>query len=481
VLVAGLGYFVDLFDITLYGVVRVSSLKDLGLTEKEIFDQGANIYTYQMVGMMIGGLIWGVLADKRGRLSVMFGSILLYSFANIANYFVWDVTSYAICRFLGGVGLAGELGAAITLVAESLPKEKRGLGTTIVATLGMLGILAASFVSEYVPWRTAYLVGGVMGLLLLVARFKVSESELFAKKTHPSSANPLLLLQGGRFPKYLFCILLGVPIYFTTGALFSFAPELAKGLNIQGEVTVSKAIAYGAIGLTMGDLLAGVLSQWFKSRKRAVGVHLSVGFGLMLVYILAPGLTSTAIYALCLLLGVSVGYWAVLVTMAAEQFGTNIRGTVATTVPNFVRGSAGLIVIGYKELASHIPVSTAALAVGVACFGLAFVALTRMEETFHRDLDYEEALAGANPAKERRYSNDLRRLRGRASSCLGTASAASTGVSAVAMRTEPGKNCWARWPSLAASSSRPWAYMTSMSPLHPSSSTFRAFSTPASR
>jgi len=399
VVVAGLGYFVDLFDITLYGVVRVSSLKDLGLNEQQIFDQGANIYTYQMVGMMIGGLIWGVLADKRGRLSVMFGSILLYSFANIANFFVWDVTSYAICRFLGGIGLAGELGAAITLVAESLPKEKRGLGTTIVATLGMLGILAAALVAEYIPWRWAYLAGGVMGLLLLVARFKVSESELFAKKTHPSRADPLLLLQGGRFPKYLYCILVGVPVYFTTGALFSFSVELAKGLNIQGAVTASKAILFGSIGLTAGDLLAGVLSQWFKSRKRAVGVHLGVGFVLVLVYILAPGLTSTGIYVLCLLLGVSVGYWAVFVTMSAEQFGTNIRGTVATTVPNFVRGSAALIVFGYKELAQHISVSSAALAVGVICFALALFALSRMEETFSRDLDYEETLVGVKDAK----------------------------------------------------------------------------------
>lgn len=399
VVVAGLGYFVDLFDITLYGVVRVSSLKDLGLNDQQIFDQGANIYTYQMVGMMIGGLIWGVLADKRGRLSVMFGSILLYSFANIANFFVWDVTSYSICRFLGGIGLAGELGAAITLVAESLPKEKRGLGTTIVATLGMLGILAAALVAEYIPWRWAYLAGGVMGLLLLVARFKVSESELFTKKNHPSRADPMLLLQGGRFPKYLFCILVGMPVYFTTGALFSFSVELAKGLNIQGAVTASKAILFGSIGLTAGDLLAGVLSQWFKSRKRAVGVHLGVGFALVLVYILAPGLTSTGIYVLCLLLGVSVGYWAVFVTMSAEQFGTNIRGTVATTVPNFVRGSAALIVFGYKELANHISVSSAALAVGVICFALALVSLSRMEETFSRDLDYEETSAGAKEAK----------------------------------------------------------------------------------
>jgi putative MFS transporter len=399
VLVAGLGYFVDLFDITLFGVVRFASLRDLGLSDAEITNQGAFIYNCQMVGMMVGGLIWGVLADKRGRLSVMFGSILLYSLSNIANAYAWDVTSYAICRFLGGVGLAGELGAAITLVAESLPKEKRGLGTTVVATLGMLGIVAASFVGQRLPWKTAYLTGGAMGLALLFARFKVSESELFAKKSHPSSANPLLLLQGGRLPKYIKCILIGVPIYFTTGVLFTFAPELTKGLNVQGTVTAGNAILYGSIGLTIGDLLAGVVSQWLKSRKRAVALNLIVGFSLVLVYGLVPGLTSTAVYVLSFLIGITVGYWAVLVTMAAEQFGTNIRGTVATTVPNFVRGSAALVVFGFTKLKDHTSVANAALTFGVICFGLALLALSRMEETFHRDLDYEETPDGVKLAK----------------------------------------------------------------------------------
>ncbi|MBN1207788.1 MAG: MFS transporter [Myxococcaceae bacterium] len=391
VLVAGLGYFVDLFDITLFGVVRVASLKDIGLTDpSEILGKGILIYNAQMVGMMIGGLFWGTLADKRGRLSVMFGSILLYSFANIANAFAWDVTSYAVCRFLGGVGLAGELGAAITLVAESLPKEKRGLGTTIVATLGMLGIVAAAFIGQQMTWKVAYLTGGVMGLALLFARFKVSESELFSKKTDPSRANPLLLLQGGRFLKYISCILIGVPIYFTTGILFTFAPELTAGLNVQGTVTAGNAILYGSIGLTLGDLLAGLFSQLLKSRKRAVMVNLLAGFGLMLVYGLVPGLTSTAVYVLSFLIGITVGYWAVLVTMAAEQFGTNIRATVATTVPNFVRGSAAMAASGFAFLKGHMSVAHAALAVGSICFGLALVALLRIEETFHRDLDYEE-------------------------------------------------------------------------------------------
>ena len=390
VLVAGLGYFVDLFDITLFGVVRQTSLRELGLNDAEILDKGAFIYSCQMGGMMVGGVIWGVLGDKRGRLSVMFGSILLYSLANISNAFVWDVTSYAVCRFLGGVGLAGELGAAITLVAESLPKEKRGLGTTVVATLGMLGIIAAALVGQKLHWKTAYLTGGVMGLALLFARFKVSESELFTKKSDSSRANPLLLLREGRFFKYLCCILLGVPVYFTTGVLFTFAPELAVGLKVQGAVTAGNAILYGSIGLAIGDLLAGLLSQFFKSRRRAVGLHLVLGFGLLLAYGLVPGLTSTMIYVLSFFIGITVGYWAVLVTMSAEQFGTNIRATVATTVPNFVRGSAIFAVNGFVYLKQQIPVGNAALIVGGICFTVALLALLAMDETFHRDLDYVE-------------------------------------------------------------------------------------------
>jgi putative MFS transporter len=395
VLVAGLGYFVDLFDITLFGVVRSTSLRELGLDDAAVLDRGVFIYNCQMAGMMVGGVIWGVLGDKRGRLSVMFGSILLYSFANIGNAFAWDVASYAAFRFLGGVGLAGELGAAITLVAESLPKEKRGLGTTVVATLGMLGIVAAALIGQRLHWKTAYLTGGAMGLALLFARFKVSESELFSKKTDPARANPWLLLKEGRFIKYIRCILIGVPVYFTTGVLFTFAPELTLGLKVQGPVTGANAILYGSIGLTIGDLLAGVLSQFFKSRRRAVGLHVTAGFALLLIYVLVPGHTNTVIYVLSFFIGITVGYWAVLVTMSAEQFGTNIRATVATTVPNFVRGSAMVAISGFNYLKGHVPVGNAALIVGGTCFTLALLALLSMEETFHRDLNYEEGSKGA--------------------------------------------------------------------------------------
>lgn len=392
VLVAGLGYFVDLFDITLFGVVRVASLNDLGITDPaEVLSSGVFIYNSMMVGMMVGGVLWGTLADKRGRLSVMMFSILLYSLANIANAFAWNVPSYAFMRFLGGVGLAGELGAAITLVAESLPKEKRGLGTTIVAMLGMLGIVAAAKFGQLLYWKTAYFTGGVMGLLLLVMRFNLRESTLFHKPEHADNrGNIFLLLKGGRLKKYLSCIMIGVPVYFTTGVLFTFAPELTSGLGVVGKVTAGDAILYGSIGLALGDLFSGLFSQALKSRRKAVGAMLITGLALMWIYGNTTGLTSSTVYMFCFAIGLSVGYWAVLITMAAEQFGTNIRATVATTVPNFVRGSAIFAVSGFAYLKGSMGVLNAAMLVGSICFGGALIALLGMDETFSRDLDYSE-------------------------------------------------------------------------------------------
>jgi MFS family permease len=393
VLVAALGYFIDMFDITLYGVVRVASLKDLGLSDpREILEAGIYIYNMQAIGMMVGGIAWGVLADKKGRLSVMFGSILLYSLGNIANAFVWDVNSYALCKLITGLGLAGELGAAITLVAESLPRETRGLGTTVVATLGLLGASAAAVFGQMLPWKTAYVVGGVMGLLLLVTRFQMKESGLFAKPAESdiSKGNLLLLFTSKRFGRYLLCILLGVPIYFITGILFTFSPELTSGLQLTEPITAGNAILCGTLGLALGDLGSGLLSQSLRSRKKAVAVNLLIALGGMFVYLFSYGASAFFIYFLCFVIGTAAGYWAVLVTMAAEQFGTNIRGTVASSVPNFVRGSAALVAGSFGLLKNSMSSVHAALILGGLCFLLAFLALWRLDETFGKDLDFNE-------------------------------------------------------------------------------------------
>ncbi len=391
ILIAGLGYFVDLFDIALYGVVRLTSLNAMGITDPAaVLDAGITIYNAQMAGMMVGGVVWGLLADKKGRLSVLFGSILMYSLASVANAFVTNVPVYALCRFVAGVGLAGELGAAITLVAESLPREQRGIGTTIVATMGLLGVTTAALVGPLLHWKTAYVLGGVLGLVLLVARVRLAESALFTRTAVTTPMRPLLLLRGGRLRKYVACVLVGVPIYFANGVLLTFAPEIASGLGVAG-VSAAKAILFGSMGLAIGDLASGLLSQRLKSRKTVLAMCIGAGFVLIVTYTQVSALTANLLYALNFLISATVGYWAVLMTTSAEQFGTNVRGTVTTTVPNFIRGSALFAASSFGALRTHMPVSSAALIVGAVCFAVAAIALTQLDETFGVDLDYVES------------------------------------------------------------------------------------------
>jgi putative MFS transporter len=393
VIVAGLGYFVDMFDLTLFAVVRQPSVEALGVANP--LATGLRLYQTQMLGMMLGGLLWGVMGDRRGRLSVLFGSILLYSLGNIANAFVTTETQYIVCRFITGVGLAGELGAAITLVAEQLPKEVRGLGTTVVATMGISGAIAAALVGQQLSWKAAYLLGGAMGLLLLLTRFHMRESTMFQEvKDEKAGAlargNVLMLLRPARLIKYLSCIFIGMPIYFSTGLLMSFAPEMAKGLGVTEPVTVPAALIYGTIGLTAGDLFAGVLSQVLHSRRAAVGASLAGAVAGMLAYLYGGATSALHVYLLCGAIGIFAGYWAVLVTMAAEQFGTNIRATVATTVPNFVRGSGALITLLFSLIAPAFSTRTALLVVGLGCYVLAFAGLAILRETFGKPLDFVE-------------------------------------------------------------------------------------------
>lgn len=393
VLVAALGYFVDMFDITLFGVVRTASLHGIGITDPElVLTWGVRLYNLQMIGMMIGGLLWGYLADRYGRLQVMFGSILLYSLGNIANAFVGDVETYAVCRFITGIGLAGELGAAITIVAESLPKETRGLGTTIVATLGLCGSVAAALIGQHLHWQSAYLLGGSMGLLLLLGRWRLAESGMFEKLRAQNPDNLArwdLLLKPRRLGRYFACVLVGVPVYFITGILFTFSPEITKALGTEG-VVAGQALLFGSIGLAIGDMLSGLLSQFLRSRRKAITICLLSGFALASVLVLATPATPDGIYVLCFFAGLCAGYWAVLVTMAAEQFGTDVRGGVATTVPNFVRGSAVFVTLGFSMLKGPMGLGPAVLTLAVAWFGAALLGLWFLRETFGVDLDYLE-------------------------------------------------------------------------------------------
>lgn len=393
VLVGALGYFVDIYDLVLFSILRTASLKGLGVPEAELLDTGVRLLNWQMSGLLIGGILWGILGDKRGRLSVLFGSILLYSVANIANAFVTTVDQYAILRFIAGVGLAGELGAAITLVSEVLPKEIRGYGTAIVAGVGLSGAVFAGVVADFLDWKAAYFTGGVLGLLLLFARVRLAESGMFAQvKASTARRGDVLLLFANlsRTWKYLSCILIGVPIWYVVGILVTFSPEIAKSLGAVEPISAGKGILFCYAGVAIGDVASGMISQWIGSRKKVVAVALAIEAILVVSILFSHGFTAAYFYTFCFLMGLATGYWAVFITMASEQFGTNLRATVTTTVPNFVRGSVVLLSLSFKYFQTSFGLAGSALAVFAGTLILALVALASLEETHSRDLNYLE-------------------------------------------------------------------------------------------
>jgi putative MFS transporter len=393
VTVAALGYFVDIYDLLLFSIVRVPSLRSLGIQGDDLLRAGERLLNMQMTGMLLGGLLWGVLGDRRGRLSVLFGSIFMYSAANIANAWVQSVEAYAWLRFIAGIGLAGELGAGITLVSEIMPKETRGYGTTIVAATGILGAVVAALVGDTFDWRVSYIVGGVMGFALLALRIGVYESGMFesVKQIGSSRGNVLQLFNTWeRARKYAAVILIGVPIWYVIGILITFSPEIGTALGMTEAPTAGKAVMYAYLGLAGGDFASGFLSQFIGSRRRVVLLFQALTATFVATYFFLAPFTLTAFYALCVALGFGVGYWAVFVTVASEQFGTNIRATATTTVPNVVRGSVVLLTSSVAWLRPQVGVVHSALIVGVVALAIGFVALWGIEETFGKDLDYVE-------------------------------------------------------------------------------------------
>jgi MFS family permease len=395
VIVASLGYFVDIYDLLLFSIVRVPSLQSLGYSGDELKTVGLHLIDMQMFGMLIGGILWGVLGDKRGRLSVLFGSIFLYSLANIANGMVSSVESYSFWRFIAGIGLAGELGAGITLVAEILPKEKRGLGTTIVAVVGLTGAVVAGFIAKVFDWRVCYFIGGGLGLALLVLRIGVAESGMF-KHTQQAGVSRgnffALFTNGKRFLRYLRCIFIGFPTWFTIGILVTFSPEFAKALGVDVKIDAGNSVMFAYGGLVIGDLVSGLLSQYLRSRKKVMTFFLSLSTLFTFIYLNAFGISDTMLYALCFALGFSNGFWVIFVTIAAEQFGTNMRATVTTTVPNFVRGALVLIIAMFRFFEAQTNILVGAMIVGGICLSIAFAFLYGMKETFDEDLNYVEEL-----------------------------------------------------------------------------------------
>ena len=396
VIVAALGYFVDIYDLLLFGFVRQKSLLSLGYSTEQAFDLGLSIQNWQMFGMLVGGILWGVLGDKKGRVSVLYFSIALYSIANILNGFVTGYADYALYRFIAGIGLAGELGAGITLVAEVLPKDKRGLGTTLVAAIGLSGAILAWMIDKFFPWNICYFIGGGLGIALLLLRISVAESGIFkqmhANKGLSRGSFIALFTNRDRFIRFIRCIFIGTSTWFVVGVLMFFAPEFGKAKGLNG-IIAGNAIAAGYCGLIVGDIISGLLSQYLKSRIKVMALFLALDVVAISAYLSLPFSAPWQMYLTHFFLGISVGFWVIFVTIGAEQFGTNLRATVATTVPNFARGMQVPINESFKYLKSTAmtgSIITASWIVGSACLGVAFLALYGMKETFDQDLDFLE-------------------------------------------------------------------------------------------
>ncbi len=401
VAVAALGYFVDLFDLVLFSIVRVPSLKALGVTEPEqLTTVGKRLLDIQLTGMLLGGIAFGMLGDRLGRIKTLFFSILLYSLANILNAFVTDVWQYEVLRFVAGFGLAGELGAGITLVAELLPTKKRGIGTTIVASIGLSGAVAAGLAGTQLAWNHCYLLGGVLGLLLLVLRVGVAESGLFeqtrAAHTSVQRGNPLQLLwPPRRFARFALVVLSAMPIWFVGGVMFIFGPEIGKAMGIAEPIMPAKVILWAYMGVVVGDIASGTISQFLQSRTRTIiGFLAMLAASIALFFAIAPRGAQEFYWMMCLV-GAATGYWAIFVTTASEQFGTNLRATAATSAPNFVRAMAVPITSIWLAMkgtpaAPGFDVVTATWVLGICCISIGIVSALALDETFHRDLDYLE-------------------------------------------------------------------------------------------
>lgn len=412
VIVAALGYFVDIYDLILFQVIKNPSLEALGLKGQALTDAGLDLMNWQMIGMLIGGILWGILGDKKGRLSVLFGSIIMYSVANFANAFVTDIPTYALLRFVAGIGLAGELGAGITLVSETMTQKHRGYGTMIVVSFGVLGAVAANLVAlngdffsgwfnkitgmSLATWQVAYIIGGVLGILLLFLRIGVYESHMYTSLgTEKLSRGNIFKLFSTKKTtvKYLCCIAIGIPIWYMIGILIALSRDISAAKGISNIVT-GNAVMYFYLGTAFGDFMSGYLSQIFKSRIKIVYLYLSITVIAVPMYLFIPFIDPNMFYWICAFLGLASGYWAVFVTIASEQFGTNIRSTVTTTVPNFVRGSLVLLTLLLNLFRKNLNIDLifSCLIVGIVAVAIAFYALSKLEETYQKELAYTEMM-----------------------------------------------------------------------------------------
>jgi MFS family permease len=397
VIIAALGYFVDIYDLLLFGIVRIPSLESMGLNADKV---GTMILNYQMIGLVLGGIIWGVYGDKKGRLSVLFGSIIVYSLANIACGFLPQMnfadkgTIYAVLRFIAGIGLAGELGAGITLVSETLPKELRAIGTSIVAGFGVLGAVVAQFTVELAgSWTKAYIIGGLLGIALLVLRISVAESGIFkaVKENKAIKRGNFFSFFSNKvlFMKYMRCVFMGIPIWYCMGILVFMANQFAPEMGI-ASINPGKAIMWAYIATSISDFSSGWFSHVLKSRKKAILYMLLLTLVGVIMMLFSGKKTENMYYFYCFWIGFGSGFWAMLVTVAAEQFGTNLRSTATTSVPNMIRGSVPIMLIGFDYLKQTRSVIISAAIVGAIAFTLGIYATLTISETHNREMDFVE-------------------------------------------------------------------------------------------
>ena len=401
VIVAALGYFVDIYDLLLFTIVREPSLQGLGVdlsNKATVLVASAKIINWQMVGLLIGGILWGVIGDKKGRLSVLFGSIAMYSIANFVTSYVQTVDQYAYARFVAGIGLAGELGAGITLISELLPQKKRGVGTSLVAGIGLFGAVFAYFIFKITnqDWRLCYKIGGGLGVCLLLLRISVAESGMFqlTKKQDVQRGNFFMFFNNGhRFKKYILAILIGLPTWYVIGILVNYSNRFAKEFYGDSHIESGKAIMFAYVGIAFGDILIGLLSQYLQSRKKALFSFYSLTIIGLFIFFSPIITTDNTMYFICGYLGFATGFWAIFVTMGAEQFGTNLRATAATTIPNMVRGALPLINLLFLDVFQKswgYSLTKSGIITGVLVMSITLIAAYFTEETFHKDLNYVE-------------------------------------------------------------------------------------------
>jgi MFS transporter, putative metabolite:H+ symporter len=398
VIVAALGYFVDIYDLLLFTIVKKPSMLEVGSTDASLLIDSTKVINWQMFGLLLGGIGWGVLGDKKGRLSVLFGSIILYSIANFATAFIQTVNQYAICRFVAGLGLAGELGAGITLVSELLPRTKRGIGTSLVAAIGLSGAVVAYFTFQFTDydWRLCYKIGGGLGIALLFLRITVAESGMFkqVKELNVSRGNFFMFFNNAqRFKKYMLAILIGLPTWYVIGILVNQSDRFAKVMFGSTSLDSGRSIMFAYAAISVGDIVIGLVSQWFKSRKKALLVFYITCIVCLVIFFSGYNNSDGRMYGICALLGFSTGFWAIFITMGAEQFGTNLRATAATTIPNMVRGALPLINLMFLDVFQKNwgwSLIRSGIVTGIVVMAITLVAFYFTEDTFHKDLNYTE-------------------------------------------------------------------------------------------